>query len=434
MLHLMVLLVMVFLLGSISTFVWAYSLSSVSSTERSDYYLQQLTGMLLPLQPHELRPEARLSIMRAAAVLRQAAPASDFSSAFVDPGSSAAQNLSSLAISIDELSARHKQELDDWQQYWHKQAKLSAQRQPPEPSQQPLPPSAPPPPPAAAAAAPDAVPLWNATATGTRSASMDRFEGEPAPLHKRSEGGWLSKCTRAFKVPADLGKSEYWRERKSFYYYKHLHCVVRQYAAGANVAIDVGSALPPFINTFDWIPHRVILGPYFAGNVAKDGGGIHGNRSLALHRIEAKYGVRAIEADFATWEVPPELSLFDLVVCSEEVEHITKAAPFVQKLLSLGLVVVLSVPYRWAACNGCHHAHNDISLSQIVQWAGRRPFAYDVVKESNGDERIICVFRSSDGRALQSPRPRKPAAENFNGTSSSTDADASEPVKLTVLE
>ena len=42
MLHLMVLLVMVFLLGSISTFVWAYSLSSVGSTERSEYYLQQL--------------------------------------------------------------------------------------------------------------------------------------------------------------------------------------------------------------------------------------------------------------------------------------------------------------------------------------------------------------------------------------------------------
>ena len=60
--------------------------------------------------------------------------------------------------------------------------------------------------------------------------------------------------------------------------------------------------------------------------------------------------------------------------------------------------------------------------------------AYDVVKESNGDERIICVFRSSDGRALQSQRPDKPAADNFNGTSSSTDADASEPVKLTVLE
>ena len=39
--------------------------------------------------------------------------------------------------------------------------------------------------------------------------------------------------------------------------------------------------------------------------------------------------------------------------------------------------------------------------------------AFDVVKESNGDERIICVFRSSDGRALQSQRPDKPAAEIF---------------------
>ena len=58
----------------------------------------------------------------------------------------------------------------------------------------------------------------------------------------------------------------------------------------------MGSALPPFINTFGWLGHRTILGPYFAGNVAKDGGGIHGERSLTLARIEAKYGVRAIEA------------------------------------------------------------------------------------------------------------------------------------------
>ena len=76
-----------------------------------------------------------------------------------------------------------------------------------------------------------------------------------------------------------------------------------------------------------------------------------------------------------------------------------------QKLLGLGAVVVLSVPYRWDACDGCHHAHNGISLAQIAQWAGRKPFAYDVVRESGGDERIICVFRSAAGRALQAPEP-----------------------------
>lgn len=219
------------------------------------------------------------------------------------------------------------------------------------------------------------------------------------PLHKQAPGGWLSRCTRTFKVPATLGKSEYWRTRRNLTYYRHLYCVVARYAAGANLAIDVGSALPPFINSFHWIAQRTILGPYFAGNVAKDGGGIHGERSLALDRIEIKYRVRAIEADFQAWPASP--TLFDLVLCSEVVEHVPKAGPFVQKLLGLGAVVVLSVPYRWDKCDGCHHAHDGISLAQITTWAGRKPFAYDVVKESDGDERIIAVFRSAAGRALQ---------------------------------
>ena len=55
---------------------------------------------------------------------------------------------------------------------------------------------------------------------------------------------------------------------------------------------------------------------------------------------------------------------------------------------------MLTVPYRWDKCDGCHHAHDDISLAQIAAWAGRKPFAYDVVEESDGDERIIVVFRS----------------------------------------
>lgn len=245
---------------------------------------------------------------------------------------------------------------------------------------------------------------------------MESFQGESVALHKQS-GGWLSRCTRSFKVGPELGKSEYWRERRHFFYYKHLYCVVARYADVATTALDVGSALPPFINMFDWITNRTILGPYFAGNVAKDGGGIHGERALALHRIERKYGVRAIEADFALWAPPSDLALFDVVICSEVVEHIRDAAPFVQKLLTLGLVVVLSVPYRWDACDGCHHEHDDISLAQVSRWAGRRPFAYDIVRENNEDERLICIFRSADGAALQKPARPGDAGVAGSGTS-----------------
>ena len=58
-----------------------------------------------------------------------------------------------------------------------------------------------------------------------------------------------------------------------------------------------------------------------------------------------------------------------------------------------------------AACNcdhvQCHHKTNDIRRETIVGWAGRQPLAYDVVAESNGDERIICVFRTARGATLE---------------------------------
>ena len=47
----------------------------------------------------------------------------------------------------------------------------------------------------------------------------------------QAAGGWLSRCTRTFRVPASLGKSEYWRSRRNFSYYKHLYCVVAKCAA-----------------------------------------------------------------------------------------------------------------------------------------------------------------------------------------------------------
>ena len=287
----------VIMLGGIATLLWAYSLSVSTAGTNSDQYLRLLTGML---QVHDAGPlgddASRLSAMRAA--LQWNATPRGVSSAFVDPSFSSVQNASRDSPSASRVSAVGLQ-LSDWQR--RRWAKLTqqqrsqrppSQQQPEQPLEQqllllpppPRPPPSPPPPPHA----------WDSSAKprcmgDECAAAHERYAGEPMPLHKQAASGWLPRCTRTYKVPATLGKSEYWRSRSNFSYYKHLYCVVARYAAGANTAIDVGSALPPFINTFGWLGHRTILGPYFAGNVAKDGGGIHGERSLTLDRIEAKY-------------------------------------------------------------------------------------------------------------------------------------------------
>ena len=226
-------------------------------------------------------------------------------------------------------------------------------------------------------------------------------------LH-RSARKWLDHCANTSSVESDLPSSEYWRERRSFLFYKHLHCVLQKYAAEATSALDVGSSLPPFLNTLTWIRNKTIVGPKFAGNVKKGGG-----EMLPTARIEEKFRVTAFQEDFMTWEPPgwhggaitPAMATtlavsppYDLVLCSEVIEHVPQPQDFVQKLLGFGRVVVIATPFLWDGCEKkrCHHKTNKISKQTIRNWAGRSPQAFDIVEERGGERRIIVVYLSQD--------------------------------------
>ena len=265
-----------------------------------------------------------------------------------------------------------------------------------------------------AATAPATAAVAGATYAGVVTAGAlagnesDSVEASGLALH-RSARRWLDGCINrsAALLDSKLPSSEYWRERRHFRLYQHQLCILSRYAPHAASVLDVGSALPPFVNALGWIARRTILGPRFAGNVAKGGEAL-----FSLERIESKYNVTAVEADFLEWRPPgwptqataqqqladdatPPPPLFDLVLCSEVVEHIATPREFVRKLLAVGAVVVLSVPYRWARCDNtrCHHKQNQITRDKIAVWAGRQPLAYDIVEEASGERRIICVYR-----------------------------------------
>ncbi|KAL3904303.1 MAG: hypothetical protein SGPRY_011337 [Prymnesium sp.] len=237
---------------------------------------------------------------------------------------------------------------------------------------------------------------------GQRAAPSNRSGG--IPLHKNSRV-WLERCVNGTTLNEEVANSEYWRQRRHYIFYKHLPCIVWRYAAKARSVVDVGSAVPPFVNTLAWIENKTILGPRFAGNVAKGG-----SERYSFERIETKYAIFiyssrtsscpdlkgfvvaspssyltqlfvvahfqsfASQADFLDW--PSTHPAVDLVLCFEP-------EVFVRKLLLTAPVVVLSV--------------HSITREMISGWAGRQPDAYDLIKEASGEQRIVCVYRSSAG-------------------------------------
>ena len=255
------------------------------------------------------------------------------------------------------------------------------------------------------------------TSTGSPVVLGDEhLSGTAAVALHRSGKKWLDKCVNVSgaKLDAALPSSEYWRERRGYLFYKHLFCILHRFAPAARSVIDVGSALPPYVNALHWIKARCILGPRFAGNVAKNGGEI-----FNLTRIEARFNVSVIQSDFLKWRPRGWLSpsvpeggpealiaaaagttpspLYDLVLCTEVVEHIAQPREFLRKLLAIGGLVVLSVPYRWESCENtdCHHKQNRITRDKIAAWAGRQPLAYDIVEEAGGEQRIICIYKQA---------------------------------------
>ena len=263
--------------------------------------------------------------------------------------------------------------------------------------------------PSAAKAVAAPLPAAQTTAAGAAStvaavaSAGGAADGTPVVLHK-SARRWLTQCAEAAvaHLAATLPSSEYWRQRKFFLFYRHLYCILSRYAPSATSVLDVGSAIPPYVNALRWVARRTILGPRFAGNVAKGGA-----EMFSLARIESKFNVSAVQADFLTWQPPAQAAaasarpMYDLVLCTEVVEHIAQPREFVRKLLQTGRTVVLSVPYKWGKCDtgrkySCHHLQNHITREKIAGWAGRPPSAYDVVEEpKSGERRIICVYLQS---------------------------------------
>merc|ERR1719169_6934 len=95
-------------------------------------------------------------------------------------------------------------------------------------------------------------------------------------------------------------------------------------------------------------------------------------------------------ADFMHWKG----SGYDVVLCSQVLEHVPQPSSFLQKLLGTGKWVVVSVPYRWKDYGSKWHVWHDVTLKQVKGWAGStsKPLSYRISREHDGTKRLIVVF------------------------------------------
>lgn len=186
----------------------------------------------------------------------------------------------------------------------------------------------------------------------------------------------------------------YWKRRQRMVYYQYLDRIVRKVGSKAKSMLDVGSGNAPYLDWFDWIPDRVSIDrapPYESEHVV------------------------GIQADFLTH---PFDRKFDLVTCLQVLEHVADAKPFAQHLLSIGRIVLISVPYRWPAGQTPGHVQDPVDLEKLNLWFGRPPNWSQIVREPfSGYEkgrRLFALYNTADPEKRYSEeRPKETAWQTF---------------------
>lgn len=182
-------------------------------------------------------------------------------------------------------------------------------------------------------------------------------------------------------------RNSYQSDRAGLHYYRHLFCSAQYYGKGAGKVLDVGSSNPPFLLSMNWVRQRDVVAPYLVGDGQCDG----------KELCDLGNGITSRMADFMKWD--PDTSdkhkPYDLVICSQVVEHVDDPTAFVRKLVGTAETLIMSVPYKWhdENCGHCHHKSHNIDEDRIRNWAGQRELAHYISKEDGGEQRIIMVFR-----------------------------------------
>jgi hypothetical protein len=181
--------------------------------------------------------------------------------------------------------------------------------------------------------------------------------------------------TESDRKRSSFASGSYWRKRRDLMYYQYFHYMIRCLGPQARSMVDVGSGNAPYLDWFDWIPERV---------------------SVDLETPYRPAAVRGIAGDIhsLTFDAP-----FDICTCMQVLEHVPQADAFAKRLMELGRLVLVSVPYKWPAGSNKHHVHDPVDLKKVTGWFGRDPNYHLVVREpfaARSGARLFALYDVAD--------------------------------------
>mmetsp|Transcript_15587 Transcript_15587/g.33673 ORF Transcript_15587/g.33673 Transcript_15587/m.33673 type:complete len:263 (-) Transcript_15587:768-1556(-) len=187
--------------------------------------------------------------------------------------------------------------------------------------------------------------------------------------------------------------------RHNYRYYDSLFYAAMQYGKDATSLIEVGCASDPFIKYLDWIDRRTCVAPYFVEYSGND----NSNSNTQLEGVGDQ--IERVTADFMEYDSGSDK--YDLLICSQVLEHVPDPSAFMKKLINTAKTSVISVPFEWSNCGKkCNHLTDNITYEQILDWSAPHiPIYSSIIQEKrdkNGKEsirnkrRILVVFKPED--------------------------------------
>ncbi len=140
-------------------------------------------------------------------------------------------------------------------------------------------------------------------------------------------------------------------------YYHHFRMMIRFLGPNAQSMIDVGSGHVPYLEWFDWVPRRV---------------------SVDTRRPYSSDAVEGYQGDILALDFGDP---FDICTCMQVLEHVREPKPFARRLLKLGRLVLVSVPYKWPEGQTTGHVQDPVDLKKLSGWFGRKPNYHQIVQE-----------------------------------------------------